>query len=77
MGADPVSQGTEVMIVTEYDCLVRKNGWNAQKVLEKQYLFRGSFYYLFIFLSHARDCTSFTLHDLTELLRKEGDSAPH
>jgi len=22
MGADPVSQGTEVMIVTEYDCLV-------------------------------------------------------
>ncbi len=22
MGADPVSQGTEVMIVTKYDCLV-------------------------------------------------------
>jgi len=32
---------------------------------------------IIIFLSHARDCTSFTLHDLTEFLRKEGDSAPH
>ncbi len=29
------------------------------------------------FLSHARDCTMFTLHDLNDFLRREGESAPH
>ncbi len=28
-------------------------------------------------ISHATDCTTFTLHDLTYFLRREGDSAPH
>ncbi len=34
-----------------------------------------SFAVLFFFLSHARDCTMFTLYDLTDFLRREGDSA--
>ncbi len=28
------------------------------------------------FLSHARDCTTFVLHDLTDFLCREGVSAP-
>ncbi len=31
----------------------------------------------FLLLSHARECTTLTLHDLTDFLRREGDSTPH
>ncbi len=31
----------------------------------------------FFFWSHARDCTMFTSHDLTDFLRREGDSIAH
>ncbi len=63
-----------------------KNGWTAfvcvslrlescsRKALEKQFL-RGLVHKFFFFLSHARDCTTFTLRDLTDFLRKEGESA--
>ncbi len=34
-----------------------------------------SFAVRFFFWSHARDCTTFTLYDLTDFLRREGDSA--
>ncbi len=36
-----------------------------------------SLLWIFFFLSHARDCTTFMLHDFTDFLRREADSAPH
>ncbi len=41
----------------------------------KQYLFHD--YLILFYFFHARDCTTFTLHDLTEFLSREGDSALH
>ncbi len=39
----------------------------SRKALEKQYLFRGSLCFQLVFLSRARDFTTFTLYDLTDL----------
>ncbi len=33
--------------------------------------------FVVVFLSHARDCTKFTLYDLTDFLPREGESVPH
>ncbi len=52
-----------------YANLCHRGGGRSRKALEKQYLFRGSVrfkLFFFFFLSRARDCTTFTLHDLTD-----------
>ncbi len=43
----------------------------AESARETEYLSRNLFFF------YARDCTAFTLNDLTDILRREGDSAPY
>ncbi len=47
------------------DVLLRLES-RSRKVLEKQYLFRSSARFQLFFLSRARDCTTFTVHHLTD-----------
>ncbi len=86
ISADPRLLGALHKTVARGGVLGWKNGSNAcvrvslrlesrsWKALKK-HIFHVHSFFVVVFLSHARDCKTFTLHDLTDFLRREGESA--